>query len=148
MSYERSLLVSSRGDTMKGVVMESCQRQVATTVFLTSAPSYSVSYRCKKRFCGDVNSSKSCYVFAQASGKTEPSECVLGMESRFTNPAKVEQYVQRRSSTRPIQATEASTESDSEIEVGRGFRIDCKLFTCRYPEPLPHWSNKHISIFK
>ena len=145
-NYKRSLVVTNSGNAIRGTALgsSSMSRQF-TAMEAARIPDCRITYKCKERVCQTDNSSKSCYVYGQTSGTTEPSEYVLG--TRFTNPATIEQYVQRRPThRRPVEATEESTEADGAIEVGRSFKIDCKLFTCQYPEPLPHFSNEHIML--
>ena len=146
-NYKRSLVVTNTGNAITGTALGSSNSRQFTAIEAARIPDCRITYKCKERVCQTDNSSTSCYVYGQASGTTEPSEYVLGISSRFTNPATTEQYVQRRPThRRPVEATEASTEAESAIEVGRSFKIDCKLFTCQYPEPLPQFSNEHIML--
>ena len=142
-NYKRSLVVTNTGNAIRGTALGSSMNHQFTAMEAARIPDCRITYKCKERVCQTDNSSKSCYVYGQASGTTEPSEYVLGISS----PATTELYVQRRPThRRPVEATDEGTEADSAIEVGRSFKIDCKLFTCQYPEPLPHFSNEHIML--
>ena len=92
-------------------------------------------YRCRERFHKENVHSKSCYVFAEASGRTEPSEHVLGMEElRFSKPVQAEQKVQGRTAHEPVEAISGSNTTNSAIEVGRTSEVYAVRFTCQHPD--------------
>ena len=115
------------------------RHEVAPSSHSTSIPNCRITYECKDRIGSADDQSKSCYVYGRVRGRTEPSEQVLGIRSRFTEPARAEQYV--RPAHRPVEATEESTEADRAMEVGKSFKSDCKLFTSQF-------SNEHIILFR
>ena len=132
---------------MTRTLLESSLGRETTAVVVSSGPSCSVTYRCRERFHKENVQSKSCYVFAEASGRTEPSEHVLGMEElRFSKPVQAEQKVHGRPAREPVEAISGSNTTNSAIEVGRTSEVYAVKFTCQYPEPLPHFSNRHILL--
>ena len=142
----KSLLVPSYGDLIKRTLLESSLRPEKTAVVVSSSgPTWSVSYRCRERFHKEVQS-KSCYVFSEVSGRTEPSEHVLGMEElRFSKPVQ-EKKVQGRPAREPVEAISVSNATNSALVVGRTSKVYAVRFTCQHPESLPHLSNRHILL--
>ena len=142
-----NLLVPSYGDLIKRTLLESSLRRETTAVLMSSGPCCSVSYRCRERFHKENVQSKSCYVFAEASGRTEPSEHVLEMEElRFSKPVQAEQKVHGRPAHEPVEAISVSNATNSALVVGRTSKVYAVSFTCQHPEPLPHLSNRRILL--
>ena len=132
---------------MKRTLLESSLGRETTAVVVSSGPSCSVSYRCRERFHKENVQSKSCYVFAESSGRTEQSEYVRGMEElRFSKPVQAEKKVHGRPAREPVEAISGSNATDSAMEVGRTSKVYAVSFTCQHPEPLPHLSNRHILL--
>ena len=123
---------------MTRTLLESSLGRETTAVVVSSGPSCSVTYRCRERFHKEN---------VQTSGRTEPSEHVLGMEElKFSKPVQAEQKLQGRPAREPVEAISGSNTTSSAIEVGRTSEVYAVKFTCQHPEPLPHFTNRHILL--
>ena len=130
ISFERSLLVPSNGTPIGGAVI--LRHPKFSPTYAANAPYYNVACRCRERVCQEREPNKSCFVFAEVSGRMEPSELVLGITSKFKDSAKEDYNLHAR----PIEeASTGSIQIDSAVEVGRSFRTSYKVFTCQWPEP-------------
>ena len=71
-----------------------------------STSNYTVNCGFGERICEEREPSKTCFLLAQASLRTEPSELVLGINK----PAKEEHYLQIRPIHRPLECCTISME--------------------------------------